>query len=201
MQLPLPHLNWSEHLRPLRTSDRTSDRLDRLDDFGSNPGQLNAWTFIPDKADDEQLPLVVVLHGSTQSAESYNNGSGWSALADECGVALLFPGQGSQQPNMLHTLPSSPAISAVLDESRSELTRLGLTADIDTAMTLGYRHPMGPLRLTDLVGLDVRLAIAEYLHAELGGERFRPPEILRRMVAEGRLGRKTGRGFFEWDDA
>ncbi len=57
---------------------------------------------------------------------------------------------------------------------------------------------MGPLRLTDLVGLDVRLAIAEHLHRELGSEAFRPPEILRRMVAEGRLGRKTGRGFYEW---
>jgi 3-hydroxybutyryl-CoA dehydrogenase len=70
--------------------------------------------------------------------------------------------------------------------------------DIDRAMTLGYRHPMGPLRLTDLVGLDVRLAIAEHLHAELRSEVFRPPEILRRMVAEGRLGKKTGRGFYDW---
>jgi 3-hydroxybutyryl-CoA dehydrogenase len=73
-------------------------------------------------------------------------------------------------------------------------------ADIDTAMTLGYRHPMGPLRLTDLVGLDVRLDIAEYLHARLGGERFRPPNILREKVARGELGRKTGLGFFRWDD-
>ncbi|HUG39016.1 MAG TPA: 3-hydroxyacyl-CoA dehydrogenase family protein [Longimicrobiales bacterium] len=73
-------------------------------------------------------------------------------------------------------------------------------ADIDTAMTLGYRHPMGPLRLTDLVGLDVRLDIAEYLHEALGSERFRPPEILRRLVAQGHLGRKTGRGFFTWDE-
>jgi 3-hydroxybutyryl-CoA dehydrogenase len=72
--------------------------------------------------------------------------------------------------------------------------------DIDTAMELGYNHPMGPLRLTDLVGLDVRLSIAEYLHGALGSETFRPPDILRRMVAEGRLGRKTGRGFYEWDD-
>jgi 3-hydroxybutyryl-CoA dehydrogenase len=72
-------------------------------------------------------------------------------------------------------------------------------ADIDEAMVLGYRHPMGPLRLTDLVGLDVRLGIAEHLHRELG-ERFSPPELLRRMVAEGRLGRKTGRGFYEWSE-
>ncbi|MEU1973023.1 3-hydroxyacyl-CoA dehydrogenase family protein [Microbacterium sp. NPDC019599] len=72
-------------------------------------------------------------------------------------------------------------------------------ADIDAAMELGYRHPVGPLRTTDIVGLDVRLAIAEELHARLG-ERFAPPELLRRMVAEGRLGRKTGRGFYEWSE-
>jgi 3-hydroxybutyryl-CoA dehydrogenase len=72
--------------------------------------------------------------------------------------------------------------------------------DIDTAMELGYNHPMGPLRLTDLVGLDVRLDIAEYLHARLGSERFRPPDLLRRMVAEGKLGRKAGEGFYRWED-
>lgn len=71
-------------------------------------------------------------------------------------------------------------------------------ADIDTAMTLGYGHPMGPLRLTDLVGLDVRLAIATYLHETLGTETFRPPDLLRRMVADGQLGKKSGRGFYEW---
>ncbi|MEE1941229.1 3-hydroxyacyl-CoA dehydrogenase family protein [Streptomyces sp. TRM 70361] len=70
---------------------------------------------------------------------------------------------------------------------------------IDTAMTLGYRHPMGPLRLTDLVGLDVRLAIAEHLHTALG-ERFAPPRLLREKVARGELGRKTGRGFYVWRD-
>lgn len=70
--------------------------------------------------------------------------------------------------------------------------------DIDKAMTLGYRHPMGPLRLTDLVGLDVRLAIAEHLHRELGSEAFAPPKILREMVAAGRLGKKSGGGFFDW---
>jgi 3-hydroxybutyryl-CoA dehydrogenase len=72
--------------------------------------------------------------------------------------------------------------------------------DIDAAMTLGYRHPTGPLRTTDLVGLDVRLGIAEELAAHLG-ERFEPPALLRRMVAEGRLGRKSGAGFYEWPDS
>ena len=70
--------------------------------------------------------------------------------------------------------------------------------DIDIAMELGYNHPMGPLKLTDLVGLDVRLSIAEYLHSELGSETFRPPEVLRRMVSEGKLGKKTGEGFYDW---
>ena len=69
--------------------------------------------------------------------------------------------------------------------------------DIDTGMRLGYRWPMGPLRLTDLVGLDVRLAIAEHLERELGA-RFEPPQLLRDKVARGELGRKSGRGFFEW---
>jgi 3-hydroxybutyryl-CoA dehydrogenase len=69
--------------------------------------------------------------------------------------------------------------------------------DIDTAMTLGYGFPMGPLKLTDLVGLDVRLAIAEHLSSTLG-ERFSPPDILREMVARGELGKKSGKGFHNW---
>lgn len=68
---------------------------------------------------------------------------------------------------------------------------------IDRAMELGYRHPTGPLRSTDLVGLDVRLAIAEHLSATLG-ERFTPPALLREMVGRGELGRKSGKGFYDW---
>ena len=70
--------------------------------------------------------------------------------------------------------------------------------DIDKAMELGYNHPMGPLRLTDLVGLDVRLGIAEYLASTLG-PRFEPPQLLRDLVAQGKLGKKTGEGFYKWD--
>lgn len=69
--------------------------------------------------------------------------------------------------------------------------------DIDAAMTLGYKHPIGPLKLTDLVGLDVRLAIAEHLASTLG-DRFEPPQLMRDMVAAGKLGKKTGEGFYEW---
>jgi len=70
--------------------------------------------------------------------------------------------------------------------------------DIDKAMELGYNHPMGPLKLTDVVGLDVRLNIAEYLHGALGSETFRPPDVLRRLVSEGKLGKKSGEGFYSW---
>lgn len=71
--------------------------------------------------------------------------------------------------------------------------------DIDRAMELGYNHPVGPLRLGDMVGLDVRLAIADHLHATLKEETYRAPRLLRRMVAEGKLGRKSGEGFYRWD--
>ncbi len=70
--------------------------------------------------------------------------------------------------------------------------------DIDKAMKLGYRHPMGPLELTDLVGLDVRLSIAKYLAETLDDRRFAPPALLEKMVAEGKLGKKSGEGFYRW---
>lgn len=72
-------------------------------------------------------------------------------------------------------------------------------SDIDDAMELGYNHPMGPIELGDVVGLDVRLGILEHLREELG-ERFRPPQILRRKVRAGKLGKKTGEGFYVWED-
>lgn len=70
--------------------------------------------------------------------------------------------------------------------------------DIDKAMELGYRHPLGPLKLSDLVGLDVRLDVARYLYEELGADYFRPPEILVAKVAQGKLGKKSGEGFYKW---
>jgi 3-hydroxybutyryl-CoA dehydrogenase len=91
-------------------------------------------------------------------------------------------------------------VSLGLEAMRMVEQGVASARDIDTAMELGYNHPMGPLRLTDLVGLDVRLAIAEYLYQTLGTETFRPPEILRRMVAEGKLGKKSGEGFYRWNE-
>ena len=70
--------------------------------------------------------------------------------------------------------------------------------DIDKAMVLGYRHPVGPLKLTDMVGLDVRLAIGEYLSKALNNPAFEPPALMKDMVSNGKLGKKTGQGFYTW---
>ncbi|MFT5680681.1 MAG: 3-hydroxybutyryl-CoA dehydrogenase [Myxococcota bacterium] len=71
-------------------------------------------------------------------------------------------------------------------------------ADIDKAMVLGYRHPIGPLKLTDLVGLDVRMNIGEYLSGALNNPAFDPPKLMKRLVSEGKLGQKSGEGFYRW---
>ncbi len=87
-----------------------------------------------------------------------------------------------------------------LEAMRMMEEEVATAEDIDLAMELGYNHPMGPLKLTDLVGLDIRLAIAEHLASTIDPTRFDPPGILRRLVEEGKLGRKTGEGFYLWRD-
>ncbi|MFH1809899.1 MAG: 3-hydroxyacyl-CoA dehydrogenase family protein [Pseudomonadota bacterium] len=96
---------------------------------------------------------------------------------------------------------ASSRLGIVLGLEAMRMVEQGVASaeDIDKALELGYRHPMGPLKLTDHVGLDVRLAIAEILAREIGGEQYQPPQILRDKVAAGELGRKTGRGFYVWD--
>ena len=88
-------------------------------------------------------------------------------------------------------------VAIALEAMRMVEEGVARAEDIDNAMVLGYKHPTGPLKTTDIVGLDVRLGIAEYLHETLG-DRFAPPQILRDMVAEGKLGRKSGQGFYSW---
>ncbi|MBI4499665.1 MAG: 3-hydroxyacyl-CoA dehydrogenase family protein [Gemmatimonadetes bacterium] len=95
---------------------------------------------------------------------------------------------------------ASSRLGVVLGLEAMRMLEAGVASaeDIDQAMELGYGHPMGPLKVSDLVGLDVRLAIAEQLHRQLGDAHYRPPEILRHKVAAGELGKKTGKGFYEW---
>ncbi len=122
---------------------------------------------------------------------SYVQGSWWTpdaAAAKKATIVRDAPGFAS----------SRLGVAIGLEAIRMLEAGVASAEDIDTAMTLGYKHPVGPLRLTDLVGLDVRLGIAEYLHAELG-DRFEPPALLRQLVAEGKLGRKSGQGFFTWE--
>jgi 3-hydroxybutyryl-CoA dehydrogenase len=117
-------------------------------------------------------------------------------------TAVAFAERLGKQPIVVRDAPgfASSRLGIVLGMEAIRMVEQGVATaeDIDKAMELGYRHPMGPLRLTDLVGLDVRLGIAEYLHETLGSDAFEPPELLRRMVAEGKLGKKSGQGFYAW---
>ena len=104
-------------------------------------------------------------------------------------------------PIVVHDAPgfasSRLGVAIALEAMRMLEEGVASAQDIDAAMELGYRHASGPLRTTDIVGLDVRLGIAEYLHETLG-DRFAPPQILRDMVARGELGRKSGKGFYDY---
>lgn len=117
-------------------------------------------------------------------------------------ASLEFARRIGKEPIVVTDTPgfASSRLGVVLGLEAMRMVEQGVATpqDIDKAMELGYNHPMGPLKLTDLVGLDVRLGIAEYLHGELGGEQYRPPELLRRMVGEGKLGKKSGQGFYDW---
>lgn len=119
-------------------------------------------------------------------------------------LALEFARFIGKEPIVVKDSPgfASSRLGIVLGLEAIRMVEAGVAEpeDIDKAMVLGYRHPMGPLRLSDLIGLDVRLGIAEYLLETLKSEAFRPPELLKRMVAEGKLGKKTGQGFYRWDD-
>lgn len=117
------------------------------------------------------------------------------------GLAAGWVRRLGKTPIVVHDAPgfasSRLGVALALEAMRMLEDGVASAQDIDTAMELGYRHAAGPLRTTDLVGLDVRLGIAEYLHETLG-ERFAPPQILRDMVERGDLGRKSGKGFYDY---
>lgn len=137
------------------------------------------------------MGLVEVVHGARTAPETLDAAVAFvAALGKEPVVVKDSPGFAS----------SRLGVALGLEAIRMVEEGVARPRDIDRAMELGYRHPMGPLRLSDLIGLDTRLGIAEYLHETLGAERFRPPELLRRMVEEGKLGRKVGRGFYVWGE-
>jgi 3-hydroxybutyryl-CoA dehydrogenase len=135
------------------------------------------------------MKLLEVVRGRDTSDATVDAALGYArAIGKEPIVVTDTPGFAS----------SRLGVTLGLEAIRMVEQGVASPQDIDRAMELGYNHPMGPLKLTDLVGLDVRLGIAEYLHRELGGDQYAPPKLLRTMVAEGKLGKKSGEGFYEW---
>jgi len=134
--------------------------------------------------------LVEVVLAKTTSAELAGRARQWvEALGKTPVVVNDAPGFASSRLGVVIALEAI----RMLEEG------VASAEDIDAAMVLGYKFPVGPLRLTDIVGLDVRLGIAEYLRSTLG-ERFAPPALMRSMVARGELGRKSGKGFYDWNN-
>ncbi|MEF2978867.1 3-hydroxyacyl-CoA dehydrogenase family protein [Subtercola sp. YIM 133946] len=134
--------------------------------------------------------LVEVVRGEASLPALIEAAQGWVAAIGKTPITVRnSPGFAS----------SRLGVAIGIEAIRMLEEGVASAADIDAAMVLGYKHPVGPLRLTDLVGLDVRLGIADYLASTLG-ERFAAPELLRQKVAEGKLGRKSGEGFFVWNE-
>lgn len=134
-------------------------------------------------------PLLEIVRGEATSEETLHQ-------------ALEFARRTGKEPIVVRDVAgfasSRLGIALGLEAIRMVQEGVASAADIDKAMELGYRHPMGPLKLTDLVGLDVRLAIAETLAREIDPVRFAPPQLLRDMVAAGHLGKKSGEGFYKY---
>jgi 3-hydroxybutyryl-CoA dehydrogenase len=132
--------------------------------------------------------IEVVLHDQADDSTRTDALAVVAALGKEAVVVRDSPGFASSR------------LGIVLGLEAIRMVEQGVAspADIDRAMELGYNHPMGPLKLTDVVGLDVRLKIAEYLHSTLGGAQYQPPALMRQMVKEGKLGKKSGEGFYQW---
>ncbi len=132
--------------------------------------------------------LVEVVVGTATPPDLAEAAGQWVAALGKTAITVTdSPGFAS----------SRLGLALALEAMRMVEAGVATAADIDLAMTLGYKHHLGPLRTTDLVGLDVRLAIADHLAREVG-ERFAPPQVLRDKVAAGELGRKTGQGFYTW---
>ncbi|MDX6622284.1 MAG: 3-hydroxybutyryl-CoA dehydrogenase [Solirubrobacterales bacterium] len=186
LQLKREVLVAAERLQPALLATNTSGiSIDSLAAALADPARfLGLHFFNPVPA----MALVEVVLGERTSDQAREAATALVAeLGKEAIVVADSPGFAS----------SRLGLALGLEAIRMVEAGVASAADIDRAMVLGYRHPVGPLRLTDLVGLDVRLDIARNLHGSYG-ERFAPPPLLEAMVAESRLGKKSGKGFFDW---
>jgi len=134
------------------------------------------------------LAMVELIRGDATSASTLAMAQSYSDSIGKTSITVRdVPGFATSRLDLI----------ASLEAMRMLQDGVASAEDIDKAMLIAYRHPMGPLRLSDIVGLDVRLDIARQLSATLG-DRYAPPKILEEMVARGDLGRKSGKGFFDW---
>jgi 3-hydroxybutyryl-CoA dehydrogenase len=128
---------------------------------------------------------------------------GRETSAETVATALRFARFVAKEPIVVSDSPgfatSRLGVVLGLEAMRMIEQEVATPEDIDRAMTLGYNHPVGPLRLSDVIGLDTRLEIARHLFRSLGSDQYRPPQILERLVAQGKLGQKSGEGFYRWD--
>ena len=134
------------------------------------------------------LPMVELIRGKDSSEDSLALAKLWAQSTGKTTITVRdVPGFATSRLDLI----------ASLEAMRMLEDGVASAEDIDHAMVTAYRHPMGPLRLSDIVGLDVRLDIARQLSQSLG-PRYAPPHLLEDMVAKGHLGQKSGQGFFEW---
>jgi 3-hydroxybutyryl-CoA dehydrogenase len=138
------------------------------------------------------MKLVELVRGETTSDDTVRTAR---AFAESLGKTAI----------VVHDTPgfATSRLGVVLGLEAMRMLEQGVATaeDIDRAMELGYNHPIGPLRLTDVVGLDVRLAIADHLYDQLGQDTYKAPEILRQYVSSGKLGKKSGEGFYNWNES
>jgi len=166
-------------------SNTSSIPLAQLAETLDRPEQFIGLHFFNPVPASTLIEIVVHEQVSETLAEKAR---GWVRALDKTPITVSdSPGFAS----------SRLGVAIALEAMRMVEEGVASTADIDLAMELGYKHPSGPLKTTDIVGLDVRLGIAEQLERDLG-PRFAPPQLLRDMVAEGKLGRKSGQGFYDW---
>jgi 3-hydroxybutyryl-CoA dehydrogenase len=136
------------------------------------------------------LPLVELVRGKHTSEAAVSRAREFAtAIGKQSIVVADVPGFATSRLDLIASLEAMRMLEDGVTSAE----------DIDRASELAYRHPVGPLRLSDIVGLDVRLDIARQL-AAVYGERYQPPQILIDMVAAGHLGRKSGRGFYTWNN-
>lgn len=152
----------------------------------TNPERLIGMHFFNPVA---AMKLVELVRGDSTSEETIRSARAFAESLEKTAIVV-------------HDTPgfATSRLGVVLGLEAMRMLEQGVASaeDIDRAMELGYNHPIGPLKLTDVVGLDIRLAIADHLYEQFGSDTYRAPDILRRHVAEGKLGKKTGVGFYDW---